>query len=488
MTSSKDKPDQVPGVDSEFGVRRRHFISGAARLAAGAAGLSAAAGSAVAGATSEASDSRWDFDVVVIGGGFAGITAARDVRKSGLSCLVLEARNRIGGRTFSADFEGTAIELGGTWVHNTQPFVWSEMQRYGISVVETPGAVAEDMRLLMPDGQLLQLSLAQVEELAIGWQTYCARGRELLPRPYDLLHNHDAVIQADKVGALEHLATLELTPLQHTFIETLVSVFANNHAGEMAYLEVLRFHILGGDYFPTLMDATTRFQLEGGTQGLIEAMAAEAPFETKLSSAVKSVASEAGGVVVTTTRGEKFTSGAVITTAPMNTIASIDFTPPLPAGVVAAGEARHVGAGMKLYLKVEGDIGTFAAFSAHLPMNYVMTYKRARDYTLVVAFANPDDSLDPYDEESVQEALQHYVPDAVVVSVMHYDWNSDPYSKGTWATYRKGWVSQYYKDFQQDNGRLFFASGDHGEGWRGTIDGAIGAGAIAARKAIQLLG
>ncbi len=474
-----------PGTES--GLNRRNFISGAAGIAAGATGLSALGSSSASGSDVETQDSRWDFDVVVIGAGFAGVTAARDVRKAGLSCTVLEARNRIGGRTFSTEFEGAPIELGGTWVHNTQPFVWTEMQRYGVPVLETPGAVAEDLRLLMPDGELLQLNLAQVEEVAIGWQTYCALGRELLPRPYDLLHNRDAVLQADRIGAMEHLATLDLNPLQRAFIETLISVFASNHASEMAYLEVLRFHILGGDYFPTLMDATTRFQPEGGTRRLIEAIAGDAPFDLKLSSAVKSVASGDDGVVVTTTRGEKLTCGTVITTIPMNTLGRIEFTPALPAGVIEAGKAGHVGAGMKMYLKVKGDLGNFAAFAPNRPMNYAMTYKRGKDYTLVVAFYNPDDNIDPYDEESLQEALRHYVPGAEVLSVMHYDWNSDPYSSGTWATYRKGWVARYYDEFQRDNGRLLFASGDHGEGWRGTIDGAIGAGTIAARKAIELL-
>jgi 3',5'-cyclic AMP phosphodiesterase CpdA len=138
--------------------------------------------------------------------------------------------------------------------------------------------------------------------------------------------------------------------------------------------------------------------------------------------------------------------------------------------------------------KVEGDLGNFFAFSAHLPMNFAMTYKQSKDYTIVLGFASgSSDDLDPYDEESVQAALRQYLPGATVLSVMHYDWVSDPYSRGTWATYRSGWVDKYYDQFQKESGRIFFGSGDHGEGWRGTIDSAIGAGSIAARKANDLL-
>ncbi len=116
-----------------------------------------------------------------------------------------------------------------------------------------------------------------------------------------------------------------------------------------------------------------------------------------------------------------------------------------------------------------------------------MTYKREKDYTMVVGFSSGADRLDAYDEESVQVALREHLPDARVLSVMHYDWSSDPYSRGTWATYRPGWVENYYDQFQKDAGRIFFGSGDHGEGWRGTIDSAIGAGSIAARKVSDLL-
>ena len=171
----------------------------------------------------------------------------------------------------------------------------------------------------------------------------------------------------------------------------------------------------------------------------------------------------------------------------MNTIGGIDFQPALPAGVVEAGQQRHPGKGLKLYMKVEGDVGNFFAFSAHLPMNFAMTYKQAGDYTIVAGFAPGDENLDPYDEESVQDALREYLPAASVLSVMHYDWVNDPYSQGTWATYRTGWVEKYYDQFQREQGRVFFASGDHGEGWRGTIDSAIGAGSIAARKVSDLL-
>src|SRR5215210_2424904 len=54
-------------------------------------------------------------DVIVIGGGFAGVTAARETTLGGAETLLLEARDRLGGRTWTSQWDGQDIELGGGW-------------------------------------------------------------------------------------------------------------------------------------------------------------------------------------------------------------------------------------------------------------------------------------------------------------------------------------------------------------------------------------
>jgi monoamine oxidase len=77
-------------------------------------------------------------DVVVIGAGLAGLTAARELRKAGHRVLVLEGRDRIGGRAFTGEFAGTDVELGGAFVHWFQPHVFAELTRYGIPFAVPP--------------------------------------------------------------------------------------------------------------------------------------------------------------------------------------------------------------------------------------------------------------------------------------------------------------------------------------------------------------
>ena len=77
-------------------------------------------------------------DVVVVGGGFSGLQAAYDVQKKGLSCVLLEAKNRIGGRSRSlrlASGDGT-VDMGATWINKkTQPKIYALAQKYDLDCV-----------------------------------------------------------------------------------------------------------------------------------------------------------------------------------------------------------------------------------------------------------------------------------------------------------------------------------------------------------------
>jgi monoamine oxidase len=81
-----------------------------------------------------------DPDVLVLGGGFAGLTAARDLRDAALTVTILEARDRLGGRTWTTEIPGTDVraEFGGTWFSRaSQPNIAAEIVRYGQRVTAT---------------------------------------------------------------------------------------------------------------------------------------------------------------------------------------------------------------------------------------------------------------------------------------------------------------------------------------------------------------
>ena len=78
------------------------------------------------------------FDVVVVGAGLSGLQAAYSAQKAGLSVAVLEARNRVGGKTWSVPLASGrgCVDLGAAWINDTaQKRVWSYVQQFNLEVV-----------------------------------------------------------------------------------------------------------------------------------------------------------------------------------------------------------------------------------------------------------------------------------------------------------------------------------------------------------------
>src|SRR3954452_12831055 len=77
-------------------------------------------------------------DVVIVGAGIARLITARELSRTRLTVVVLEARDRLGGRVWTDRRLGRDLEIGGTWLHWVQPHVWAEITRYGLQVTRGP--------------------------------------------------------------------------------------------------------------------------------------------------------------------------------------------------------------------------------------------------------------------------------------------------------------------------------------------------------------
>ena len=88
----------------------------------------------------------------------------------------------------------------------------------------------------------------------------------------------------------------------------------------------------------------------------------------------------------------------------------------------------------------------------------------------------------------VERAMRLYAPDAEVLAIDSHDWNSDPYSNGSWMAYRPGWLTRYVDAMREPEGRIVFAGSDIALGFSaGWIDGAIQSGIAAAAEVEHVL-
>lgn len=467
---------------------RRHFLKGA--------GVAMAA-TAIAPHTTNAAErtltpnaGSHDFDVVVIGGGFAGLTAARDCSQKGMKTLLLEARTRIGGRTFTSQYHDHHVELGGTWVHWAQPHVWAEITRYGLTLSETPGASPTDFAwrtegtIKRAEGEkaFSMLSAAMVKYCDVDGQL----GRSVYPRAPDPLLRAELVSKYDRMSLEDRLRQMNFKPEIRDLLAPQYTINVHRDPATGSFAEQLHWWARGDFDIGLLFDRCGHYKIEQGTAGLAQAIRQDGDFKMLTGTPVKSVIQRRGKVVVGTDQGT-FSAGAVICTVPINTLKNIQFEPGLNTERVSASRRGVAGKGNKCYVHIKQKLGVWMGTAPYpYPITLAFTEQERDDGTLIVCF-DASGTLDVNDEQAVQSALRGLIPDAEVVSVVSYPWTADPFSQGTWAFYQPGQLTSSLPALRATEGNVFFASADSAMLWRGFIDGAIESGIHTATQVFNKL-
>jgi monoamine oxidase len=474
--------------NNTFKLDRRRFIKGAG---AGTVVAGLATHASLAGAAgSNSGKTPFDYDALVIGGGFAGVTAARDLKQSGYSCAILEARNRLGGRTFYAPYGDKKVELGGTWIHWMQPFIWTEVMRYDMDIIETPGASAERI-IQLKDGKAFEPDIATLYgDLFAGGQAITDKARQVWPRPFDTEFSKDRVLEADNDSIQDLLHKLKLTESQMALFERVLGGAVNAKTSNVSASEALRILALCGHNIGSYYDVNARYQLKDGTIALINKMVEDGKPDVRLNSAVKRIEQKPDHVVVTTATGETITAATVVCTVPLNVLKDVEFFPALHPHKLAASKEGHPGRGFKVYAQIKGKIPNVLLYGDHNePMDEILAYHIGEDSSLLLGFGHDRSQFDIYDDRHMQATLRKYLPDIEVTGSFGYDWIYDPYSQGTWCCWAPGWTQKYGEGLRDGpEGRVFFASSDFCEGNRSYIDGAVGSGIKAARQISETLG
>ena len=423
-----------------------------------------------------------NFEVIVVGAGLAGATAALNLSRAGASVLILEARDRAGGRGYTREFAGTADQLdyGGAWITPWQHRIRKLCSELGIGLrprhpvtqrrwfydgslhhdgpapqrqrnahAEALARIADDSRLLKAGQDFGQETLAQyldriaapsaTRELVSAWWTVSGNGDKTRVPASEFLHS-----------AAHHDGTPD--GICEVWAETLV----------------------------------------GGVQTLCERMVAASGAAIRYAATVQTIHHRGSSASLVLAGGETMHARSIIIATGLNPMAHIAFDPSLPKPKTHSLSFGHLGRAVKIWAKLEGvPVGVLATGGGHA-IEWMFTERLAADgATLAVGFGVQGHNWTPSFPRNAEQAAAHFFPEARFIACDWHDWNTDPFSRGAWVASIAGHPEAHRAETWNAHGDLAFASSDFAAtdaGWfeAAIISGADAAGATVARLGIAL--
>ncbi|MGN6442175.1 MAG: flavin monoamine oxidase family protein [Arthrobacter sp.] len=448
-------------------------------------------------------------DVVVVGAGPSGLTAARELKKAGLTVAVLEARDRVGGRTWTDTVDGAMLEIGGQWVSPDQTALLELLAELNLETYPryrggesiyigadgTPVRYTGDTFPVDPDTAVeMDRLVALLDGLAaeIGptepWAHPKARELDTISFHHWLRQNSANEEACKNIGLF--IAGGMLTKPAHAF-SALQAVLMAASAGSFT-------HLTDEDF---ILDR----RVVGGMQQVSLLQAQELGDDVVLGSPVRTVNWEpdADGGHRVTVVSDRATVNArfVIMAVPPNLYSRVSFNPPLPRRQHQMHQHQSLGLVIKVHAvystpfwRDKGLSGTCFGADALVQEVYDNTNHGDPRGTLVgfVSDEKADAMFELSPEErrkAILESIAGYLGDEALTPEVYYesDWGSEEWTRGAYASsYDLGGLHRYGKDQHAPVGPIYWSSSDlAAEGYQ-HVDGAIRMGRITAARIAEV--
>ncbi|TFD27438.1 flavin monoamine oxidase family protein [Cryobacterium cryoconiti] len=430
-------------------------------------------------------------DIVIIGAGAAGLTAATELRKAGLTVAVLEARDRVGGRLHTDEIDGAMLEIGGQWVSPDQDALKETIAELGLETFaryregESVYINAEGERTRF-EGEIFPVSADTEREMVALISTLDELVAQMDPdRPWA----HPRAVELDQISFRRWLEEATDDEEARDNISLFIAgAMLTKPAHAFSTLQALLMAASAGS-FSNLVDADFILdeRVVGGLQRVPILLAEKLGDDVFLSQAVRTVRWSEAGVSVLTDDLE-VRARRVIVAVPPVLYTRISFDPPLPRRQQMMHQHLSMGFVIKVHAVYETPFWREDGLSGTAFSPYELSHE-AYDNTnfgdargTLVGFVS-DEAADGVFTMSAEErkqriltSLSHYFGEKALTPVVYYesDWGTEEWTRGAYAaSFDLGGLARFGADLRTPVGPIFFSCSDlAGKGYQ-HVDGAI---------------
>jgi monoamine oxidase len=479
--------DSLPG---SLRLSRRKFLVGA--------GAAAAAAAAPARARS-APLPHGPYDVIILGAGLAGLTAARRLAAAGASVVVLEARDRVGGRVLNESIGGgEVVEAGAQFVGPTQTRILALAAEVGVATFKTynegdsllyyQGALTPYPATAFPN--LPPADLNEALSVLFGVLDPLA-SRIDLHEPWNS-PGIDLQTLDGQTAETWKLANLQ-TPGARFLFDVIFESVIGCEPRETSFLHWLFYVRSAGGLLPliTTADGAQDSRFVGGSQLVPLRVAADLGGRVQLGRAVRRIVQDAGGVVVETDRHRKFKAGRVVVALPPVLAGRIGYDPILPALRDQLTQRMPMGWYGKVeavyptpFWRGDGLSGQVVSDTGPLRVTFDNTPPDGAPGVLMGFFAGDDGrawSQLPAAERrtaALGSFTRYFGAGALgPIQYIEKDWTAEEWSRGDpVGLMPPGVLTRYGPALRPPVGRIHWAGTETAEVWTGYMDGAVRSG------------
>ncbi|MCC6645939.1 MAG: FAD-dependent oxidoreductase [Polyangiaceae bacterium] len=438
-------------------------------------------------------------DVVVIGAGLSGLTAARALVERGLDVVVLEARDRVGGRTWSQPVGAATFDLGGQWIGAEQPRVAALARELGLTTF--PSYHRGKKVLLTRDGRRQYAgTIPDVSPLVLLDLEKSLRTIDWLMKKVPLGAPLDSrlgpSLDAVSVGAL--ISRFMPSRTARRLVAAAVRVVFGAEPAEVSLLHFLFYARSGGGFLRLIEieQGAQQDRLVEGAQALSAGLARLLGDRVRLGAPVAAIRHDERGVTVVTPAGLVRARHAIVAVPPQ-LAQRIDWSPPLPPRKEQLLTRFSMGATVKCFAlydrafwRDDGCSGEVVTTDHEVSVVFDNTSHDGKQPCLlafVVGDAARRWSERPADERRavVLDALARAFGERAraVCGYVEQDWSVEPWSRGCpVGVLPPGAYSTLGDSVRDPVGRVRFAGTETSTVWCGYMEGAIFAGLRAASE------